>query len=269
MTDVQWISSWFSPKKDWLLPKEQWASLCVISAWQIWKARCIMVHQNKLIDPVIVMKQIAELMICYDNTSSSTPRLQKEDQTPTIWIPPCINYVKLNVDIRFLDANTRIGIGFILRDTNGKFAGAESCSSSACSSEEAEAKGIVEALSWALDKSVSNLILETDHLDTANYLNGKDSSVTSRSSTINSASMLFSCFSSVKVLFTGRSGNHAVHLIASKACISSMVPKHYSSPPLILLTQLKDDSLLCNIADEYYPAEPIGNSVIYNSWAFG
>ncbi|KAF5203758.1 hypothetical protein FRX31_006653 [Thalictrum thalictroides] len=233
MTDVQWISSWFSPRKDWLLPKGQWDSLCVISAWQIWKARCIMVHQNKLIDPVIVMKQIAELMICYDNTFSSTPRFQKDDQTPTIWIPPCINYFKLNVDIRFLNANTRIGIGFILRDTNGNFAGVGSCSSSAGSSEEAEAKRIVEALSWVLDKSLSNLILEIDHLDAANYLNGKDSSVSWRSSTIlDYASMFFSCFSSVKVLFIGRSGNHAAHLIASKACISSMVPNHYFSPPL-------------------------------------
>ncbi|KAF5189783.1 RING/U-box superfamily protein [Thalictrum thalictroides] len=117
--------------------------------------------------------------------------------------------------------------------------------SAAGSSEDAETIGILEALLWACNKSVTHLILETDHQAAASFLNDSDSSGLSwRSTTIlHSVFMLYSRF---RVQFTGRTGNQAAHLLAAHANLSAMVPRNYDVPPYFLLSQSREDSLFCN-----------------------
>ncbi|KAF5199683.1 hypothetical protein FRX31_010729 [Thalictrum thalictroides] len=87
----------------------------------------------------------------------------------TIWIPP--------IDISFDNADSSIGIGYLLRSSNGNviFAGNES--GNAGSAEEGECRGIQAAICAVIrsgfDHQLSKLIVETDSVFQINVLHGR------------------------------------------------------------------------------------------------
>ncbi|KAF5198475.1 hypothetical protein FRX31_011943 [Thalictrum thalictroides] len=80
----------------------------------------------------------------------------------TIWIPPPIGFTKINVDIAFPNANTPIGIGYILRNANGTFILAGSELGYAETSEEAECRGICAVLRRGIQQ-LNYVVLESDN----------------------------------------------------------------------------------------------------------
>ncbi|KAF5208421.1 hypothetical protein FRX31_001978 [Thalictrum thalictroides] len=137
------------------------ATSYITLTWDIWKYRCITIFQNKIIDVRTVAdcfrKNITEIMNVGERSSDAHLIGSKIHQT--IWIPPDLRNLKVNVDIKFTSPNERFGAGFICRDSKGLFTSAGTCTGSAGSSEQAECSGILSAIKWAKQQGVKRMEL--------------------------------------------------------------------------------------------------------------
>ncbi|KAF5186431.1 hypothetical protein FRX31_023983 [Thalictrum thalictroides] len=118
-----------------------------------------------------------------------------------------------------------MGLGLILRNSNGNFLNAGTNSDYAASSEEAECKGILYATQWGAEKGVTHLELETDCKGAVDYLMGKPSNLSWRSSNIlKEVALASQLYEHHHISFCKRTGNSAAHLLAHHANLSSVLP---------------------------------------------
>ncbi|KAF5181002.1 Reverse transcriptase zinc-binding domain, partial [Thalictrum thalictroides] len=113
--------------------------------------------------PYKLARQIDHEVNMYHGQNPLQTALHVQFKAKSIWIPPQLNRIKLNVGITFINAITPIGIGFILRDHMGKFLGAGTTVEHAGSSEEGECSGLLAAARWASQQHLKNIVLETDN----------------------------------------------------------------------------------------------------------
>ncbi|XP_026443898.1 uncharacterized protein LOC113344049 [Papaver somniferum] len=88
------------------------------------------------------------------------------------WNPPCLNFVKINFDVSFLDGSTPSGIGLILRSCTWKFEGAKGERIQVVDEEQGEVVAALESIKWAMEQVIKNLILEGDNKNVVNAING-------------------------------------------------------------------------------------------------
>ncbi|KAF5204884.1 hypothetical protein FRX31_005529 [Thalictrum thalictroides] len=171
---------------------------------------------------------------------------------PTIWIPPPKGIIKINVDITFTAATSPIGIGYLMRDSDGLllFAGTES--DNAGNVEEGECRGVLAAVRKGIELRLKDVEVEMDCKGAADYLQGKNANLSwTATNILDQVIYLASMFNSVAFYFCHRTGNGngPAHILAFKANISSSIAYSYSTIPEGLNSQLSLDLLLCNMAN--------------------
>ncbi|CAL9028633.1 unnamed protein product [Prunus brigantina] len=80
----------------------------------------------------------------------------------TIWQAPLVPYLKLNVDAAWLSNSGQTGIGIIIRNHLGELKGGKMCRTTAMSAVDAEARAVMEGLSFAADQGYSHIWVESD-----------------------------------------------------------------------------------------------------------
>ncbi|KAF5207394.1 hypothetical protein FRX31_003019 [Thalictrum thalictroides] len=180
------------------------------------------------------------------NNSFKLKTTSRETSPSSIWIPQNHGILKMNVDISFTKADCFIGIGFILRYSNGLFICASSDSGLAGNVEEAECKGILSAVCRGTSLKLKEVIIEFDCRGAINYLQGKDSNISwTANNVLDEAIHTASTFGlTISFSFCLRTGNQFAHLLAGYAQTSSLVPILFNID--WLLSQICLDKLFYN-----------------------
>ncbi|KAF5208071.1 hypothetical protein FRX31_002342 [Thalictrum thalictroides] len=80
----------------------------------------------------------------------------------SIWIPPATGRTKLNVYIAYTNVATDIGIGYICRDSAGKFIFAVCDTDASESSDEAECRGLLTTGRQGVGQQLTPVEIESD-----------------------------------------------------------------------------------------------------------
>lgn len=116
-------------------------STCLNITWEIRKHRCIVIFNGTTLGTLLVTK------LAIINTQNHLPEnLHPKPAQPNYCIPPTILNAKLNIDAMFLRALKPFGIGFLLRNTNGKILGASTYTDIYATSKEVEFKTLGSAV---------------------------------------------------------------------------------------------------------------------------
>lgn len=101
-----------------------------------------------------------------------TVRSLQGDQGNRTWMKPEVGWLKINTDAAVFQDGS-IGVGAVIRDSQGCFIGAGCCKvEGAWSSREAEAISMKEALSWIINRAYNQCVFETDLKSLVSACNG-------------------------------------------------------------------------------------------------
>ncbi|VFQ65841.1 unnamed protein product [Cuscuta campestris] len=152
--------------------------------------------------------------------NSTTTNLRAEPGATKGWERSPVNYLKVNVDASSGLVDRYVGLGFIVRDYEGRFVAAKSikCRGS-FGPREAEAIAVKEALSWIKSKGWKQVLVETDCKEVVDSLNSTIMDWSYFNSIIEDCKRLqMLCAGDLNFCFTPRSGNEAAHLLARSSC---------------------------------------------------
>ncbi|XP_026384371.1 uncharacterized protein LOC113279951 [Papaver somniferum] len=150
---------------------------------------------------------------------SVSPVIVKEKQERQIWSPPPLNHFKLNMDAAFNLDTSEFAMGLIIRDCTGQsfavkgryFHGGIDC-------EQAECLAMKEAILWANECNLNNVILESDNLNVINSIKQTTSSVHwMNQGIIDDIKFFLSSSPNFVVNHVKISANSVAHSIAKKA----------------------------------------------------
>lgn len=157
-----------------------------------------------------------------------------------IWSKPTDGWVKVNTDAALFQDGS-VGVGCIMRDSQGVFLGAR-CGRivGAWSPREAEAIAMKEALSWVISRRKHQCIMETDSRVLVQACNGQTGEAMF-GTLVDDCIHLLKHINPVLVKFTYRSANSVAHDLARAAYSMSEVRVWHVSPPDFLVHVLAND----------------------------
>ncbi|OVA04735.1 hypothetical protein BVC80_1719g69 [Macleaya cordata] len=244
---IDWITSWFSPPIGWHSDLGDWAALCATTSWFIWKARCKKVFDNVTPSPIHTSRSIRAYLSVY---SLPMPTSAPNQSTPStdplgsrIWLPPRPGSIKINFDASFINYNEICGIGLVMRDSFGMCRMVKLLQCRAHSAEEAEALAALEAVKWANEHHLTDIIFEGDALPIIG-------SITSSTSTgrvgwrtrahLQDIQLFTPSFSNFSFMFSYRSANAVADALAVKARTSASAV-YEAEPPSFIFPFLSTD----------------------------
>lgn len=126
-------------------------------AWAIWNIRNNW-FWNRINGSAVGVKVAAAYSLT-DWKQAQGAHVRIRDQ---FWTKPMDGWVKLNTDAAVFHDGS-IGVGCVLRNSQGQFLGAKHCRLvGVWSPREAEAIGLKEALSWLISGGTQRCIIESD-----------------------------------------------------------------------------------------------------------
>ncbi|KAF5206484.1 hypothetical protein FRX31_003932 [Thalictrum thalictroides] len=203
-----------------------------MTTWVIWKSRCSSAFQNIYLNPARIAYSIdfSVFRLCASLSSSQTTvpiTLQA-----SFWIPPCQNVCKINVDVSFRNQTSPIGIGCIIRNSDGKFLYAGTVSGHASSVEEAESEGVLFAIQKGVELHLKAVVIETDNKGVADYLQNQPSNLSwSTHAILDQAVSIASFFDVIMYSFYSRACNTSAHMLAAAADLNSTATFSFFAPP--------------------------------------
>jgi ribonuclease HI len=220
-----------SSVQDWLieiLTNTQKESIEYITAtiYHIWKARNLLVFQDKEI-PVMTVVQLA-LDSANDYIKLSTQRPQIHSQASKnrtrghdniIWSPPARNLLKLNVDAHPCD-DGRWGLGLVLRKEDGGCVGAATrLVRGSHETLEGEAMGLKAAMEFVKSKGIHNVVIEMDAQTIVKAVNERRFHRSYWGRIARQGGDFLRQNPSSSIQWTKRAGNEAAHLLANWAAV--------------------------------------------------
>ncbi|KAF5178788.1 hypothetical protein FRX31_031625, partial [Thalictrum thalictroides] len=137
----------------------------------------------------------------------------------SIWLPPQIGNIKINVDISFCNADSLISIGYIFINSNGKFIFAGIEHSTTGSAEEAKCRGLLAAVKRGVCQQLKHVEIDSDNKGAVDYLQGKPSNLswTATNFLDEASTIAANYFTYFSFMHCNRSGNQSAHILASRA----------------------------------------------------
>ncbi|CAL2264584.1 unnamed protein product [Prunus armeniaca] len=136
--------------------------------WSIWKARYKAIFEQQLPNPGLVIQGAKESWTDFLNSAPTLGAVNrdvdKESEVvrSTLWQAPLTPYLKLNVDAAWFSNSGHTGIGIIIRNHHGEFKSGKVCWTTSMSVVDAEARAVIEGLSFAADQGYSHIWVESD-----------------------------------------------------------------------------------------------------------
>ncbi|CAL9012264.1 unnamed protein product [Prunus brigantina] len=141
-------------------------SIIAFTCWHIWKLRCKISFEQSRPSPDIAIR---ESQIAYAEFTNAQihknviHRPPPQNISPTQrWMPPCNDFVKVNVDASWKQGMDVASVGVIIRGVDGSFRAGFSGPTNASSLIEAETLAILEGYKFALHEGLNNVIIESD-----------------------------------------------------------------------------------------------------------
>ncbi|CAL8992566.1 unnamed protein product [Prunus brigantina] len=220
--------------------------------WSIWKARCKAIFEQQRPNPGLVIKGAMEAWTDFQNSaprlgaSNSDANEESEVVMGTIWQAPLVPYLKLNVDAAWLSNSGQTGIGIIIRNHLGELKGGKMCRTTAMSAVDAEARAVMEGLSFAADQGYSHIWVESDSKPLINCCLGKiDKGAWELYPSLGRIRELKSKFSSVRWNWIPREANAVADAAAAIAIRGMGTEVWVDRPPSSLVHVLSRDGLPC------------------------
>lgn len=215
-------------ERDGRLIEDRVAKFLVI-CWQIWTHRNVVFHNKAQTNIQILEHKITNYFSEFLRSKVSNLRTNPEARFSQVvvmqhsprWIPPPVDMLKLNCDAAWCEKQSRGGIGWVLRQSNGApiCAGYKSIQKS-WKVTWLEAMAVSEGL-----KNIPHVSLpirvETDSLIVVQLLTGEDHEATELSNFIEEASFLMASLPIDEVAHISRCHNELAHKLAQKACFSN------------------------------------------------
>ncbi|XP_074374874.1 uncharacterized protein LOC141716414 [Apium graveolens] len=155
-----------------------------------------------------------------------------------VWTKPMDGWVKVNTDAALFEDGT-VGVGCIIRDSQGIFLGGRCCRIvEAWSPKEAEAIVMKEALSGVISQKKQRCIMETDSRVLVQACNGQPGEAIF-STLVEDCLHLLKHINPVLVKFTYRSANSVTHALARVTYSRSEAREWHVSPQIFSYMYLK------------------------------
>ncbi|BFG15190.1 hypothetical protein CerSpe_014650 [Prunus speciosa] len=220
--------------------------------WSIWKARCKAIFEHKPPDPGMVIQDARN---SWTDFLSSIPRVgainsdaegDYEVVRSTIWQVPPAPYLKLNVDAAWFSSSGYTGIGIIIRDHQGEFKSGKICRTTSISAVDAEARAVIEGLSFAANQGYSHICVESDSKPLINCCLGKiTKGAWELYPSLGRIQELKSNFTSVRWEWVPREANAVADAAAAFAIRGMGTEVWVDRPPSSLVHVLSRDGLPC------------------------
>ncbi|XP_026428945.1 uncharacterized protein LOC113324878 [Papaver somniferum] len=143
---VDWIASWFQAstkpsKEEW----NHWILTLMITAWFLWKNRCLKKFENKNQNLFLTVHSIKNMVNqCLLGSSMINQKVLQS------WSPPPPYEFKINMDASFDYSTSNFGIGMITRDSTGQCCAIRGrFFNGGINPEQAECVSMKEAILWA------------------------------------------------------------------------------------------------------------------------
>uniref|UniRef100_A0A803NTK3 RNase H type-1 domain-containing protein n=1 Tax=Cannabis sativa TaxID=3483 RepID=A0A803NTK3_CANSA len=148
----------------------------------------------------------------------------------------------INVDGAIFEAESRFGVGVVIRDYTEKLIEVVSISKSGVVRPEiAEVIGVKEALSWIKKHSYSDVEIETDSLVVVQAIDGEVYMPSQFGMLVQDCRLMVSSLNYVVNSFVKRSANRAAHCVARQSCFMSGCIFSELNAPSDLLSIVMDE----------------------------
>ncbi|KAM6559150.1 hypothetical protein CsatA_028389 [Cannabis sativa] len=206
--------------------------LIICTMWALWSSRNRTLHGSPREDGQRTATFASDYLAkCRNHTSKKQTTAVGQPVVPTAstscnntsatgirWLPPTGLGLKINVDAAVNNAEKKLGIGAIVRDSSGQVVAALSKPVQGCfRSDEMEAKALFHSLNWVLQYQFNITNIETDALRVYQALNSTSTDLSSFSDLILDVRCLLSFFPEAHISHTKRNANHAAHGLAKHA----------------------------------------------------
>ncbi|CAN1285866.1 hypothetical protein LINPERPRIM_LOCUS19136 [Linum perenne] len=220
----------------------------IMVLWSIWKERNDRVWNNKATIPSWIVKLGLDELADWEKARERvTPMVVDERSICRKWHPPVVGFLKCNTDAATFADTGRSGAGMIVRDHSRRTIKHRRASwAGLWNSKEAEAKAMLEALSWVETEGFRQVLFESDAEVVMKAIQRGDVDITEFGELIQGCISIMGRNPDFSVSFVRREGNGVAHVLArhSSSCVTPTVG--VTSPSFI------DDMLLeyCLIAHE-------------------
>jgi ribonuclease HI len=215
---------------DWLIymlnnaNKESLQIIATIT-YSIWLARSSLIFKGINIPAREAIDRSVKILHDYQHLCS-TDRFNSNKSNSTVsrnnncWTPPPSNFQKLNVDAHLRGDDGRWGFGLVLRRTDDRCIGAATrvCFGS-LDVELAEATGLQEALKYAQDNHLRNIIIELDAEKIVKAYHQKIYPRTKWGQIVKNCARVSNQIENCSVSWVSRKSNQAAHYLARWAIL--------------------------------------------------
>ncbi|WMV32839.1 hypothetical protein MTR67_026224, partial [Solanum verrucosum] len=230
----------------------------IFICWNLWKNRCSKKYGGKQSNiarvKFVVFKDTIKLLhtvfpyISWPSSWKNICILIEQcyyDTKVTLvqWIKPSDVWVKLNTDGSFLSNLGKIGVGGILRDSNGNLLFAYSTPLGEGTNNQAEVEVAIFGISWCVHLNYHKVILEVDSQLLVDWLLAKSVSSWNITSQMQKLQMLITHFSHIKCTHTLREANYVADALSkhSHQVTTPQIYLNYQQLPKDATTYLQLD----------------------------
>ncbi|KAK2435146.1 putative mitochondrial protein [Trifolium repens] len=234
---VDWVQDMFAQNQT----KNNCTNLISSLCYHIWKARNMLIFQQKDIPVMVVVNKASQDLLEYTkqmekgSTRHGANNLPRSNEIK--WSPPPSIALKINVDAH-CKGDGRWGLGWVVRNGDRICLGAAIQIVQARNVLEAEAKGLEEVLRSIHRFSDHNIIVELDSSTVVNAIQKKDYPRVYWGSIARNGGDLLCNLPNVSVCWGRRTGNKVAHLLARWTFNQPNSGWLTSVPPILFLISL-------------------------------
>nr|XP_023899473.1 uncharacterized protein LOC112011331 [Quercus suber] len=190
--------------------------LVVTIAWCMWYSRNKARHGTTRQSSQEIIFKARCMLESYQLAHLGKPH--HKEPADTRWIPPDFPWYKINTDAAVFSASKSVGIGVVVRDHEGSVLAALSKRMPLpLGPLEAEAKAMHEAISFAKDIGLQDVIFETDSTTIFDALHDISTAPTCIDNIIQDTHHSLQAFRKSQILHVKRLGNKPAHTLARHA----------------------------------------------------
>lgn len=199
---------------------EEEMTLATIIARQLWLRRNVFVHEGKFSSPQVVYRKAQEQLHAHllAESNAQKHRLVQRHPTPMCWMPPPVNFHKVNWDVAVDRDRCRVGLGVIIRDSDGR-AKAMMCETKEFIQDPATGQALAarRGVELSIEMGLSKVVLEGDALEVVGALCNEDGVLGRYGPIIQDIKASLGFFQDVVVQHVKRDANGEAHRLAKLA----------------------------------------------------
>ena len=218
-----------------------WQTVFAFGIWTLW------LHKNQIIFKagsvlpdlaVCAISHASEFFYLMDVKTNAKNRIPISVQ----WVPPLVNWAKLNTDGSVLGDPGLARGGGVLRDSLGNWIGGFSRSIGITSCVQAELRALKDGLLLALDLEISKLEIEMDSYVAVESLKSTSMPNVFLRSIVDDCRLLLERFEATTIKHIYRETNGCANALAKTGCVQHVNISFYPSAPAHVLKALAFDN---------------------------